>query len=1686
MALNVNNGLDVKGNIDLNSGNISGSNIVSAELFKTDGVVISGSEVIGATIKSTTIISDNIQTNNSFSGVISGGTISIPNGDITTLNSTNLTSDNATISELTATNITLSGGTISGAGIISTDLLFVNGQTFTSLANFGDETGGTGGKIGNVDDNVASGEFSVAEGDKTTAIGDQAHAEGALTTAEGFNSHAEGWQTHAEGWHSHAEGRQTTTFYAGSHAEGRETTAYGYYSHAEGYKTTAQDDASHAEGKLTIAEGNYSHAEGFKTTAKGDSSHAGGYNAIAKDNNTFVWSDGTQFASQGASTFNIHATSGVHISGGSLFINGQDVSTIIDLSAVNQSIVPDTSGAYDLGSTIAPWATLYTNNISSTGNISGASFYGDASNLINLPVVTTSVDGLSGGEIIGDIIPSISGVYSLGSASKPWKDLFVSGSSIYIGDSVISSPSSGNLEIDGQPLVTQSVLQTAVDTFPTEVILSLSGGASYATDIGDNASTNFTVTHNLNDTDVVVSVKDNGTGELVTPYVRIEDANSIYVSFSITPTTDQFSVTVLASDFSTIISNGLINSVEGLSGGNILSDVSVTGNISGSAFFGDGSGLTGIASGSVTTNVDGLSGGEIIGDLSVTGNISGSAFFGDGSALTGIVSLSNVVDEISGSANGVRLGDVTNNIATGYLSIAEGNQTKALGGQSHAEGLDTTAKGDSSHAEGYKTIAYGWHSHAEGYKTSALTNNAHSEGSSTIANGQDAHAEGTSTKAYSSAHSEGMQTTAQGTTSHAEGFNTSAFGGSSHSEGHSTKAIGDNSHASGHNAIATNNNSFVWSDGATFASQGTQTFNVHATNGVYISGGSLVVAGNISGGVLHGDGSNLTGIDTGSVTTSVDGLSGGEVIGDIIPSVSGAFDLGSITKPWKDLYLTENSIYLGGTQISVSGGELLVNGSGATSNVGSDISTTGDISGSNLYGTNIYGTTISAVNISGAYIFGDGSNLTGLSLDAFTDEISGSANGARIGNVVNNVATGNFAIAEGSYTTSSGFATHSEGAVSYAKGDYSHAEGVNTSSFGEASHAEGSFTTAIGDYTHSEGGGTTAIGHFSHTEGRSTTAIGNESHASGYQSIALHDRSFVWSDGKEVVSKGIGTFNIHASGGVHISGGGLFVNGQEIISGGELNFDGNVDFNANLEVGGNAQIDGNLGVTGNISGALLFGDGANLLNVNNLFNVVDDDTGVRIGDTATNDVVGNYGIASGRNATAQHNDSFVWSDGTIASSQGDSTFTINASGGTYVYGNLQVANGDLNVTNVNANEILTTGNISGSAFYGDGSNLTNVPSTLTEVDGLSGGSLVGDLSLTGNISGAYIYGDGSNLTNVVLQNVADDATGGAKIGQLTSLSANGSNSIAMGEGAQANDDNSFVWSDGTNFASQGVGTFNIHATSGVHLSGGNFTVNGNQVAFVGYGSAGSNLFDEGTGTRIGDKDNNVASGDYTVAEGKHTSAIGNMSHTEGAYTTAFGWHSHAEGYQTTAVGLNSHSEGRDTIAYGLGSHAEGRETTAYGVYSHAGGRNAKATHANSFVWSSGQSIESQGIGTFNVFASGGIHLSGGPLTLDGQVVSEFRSVENSVIGMTQVVDSFPTTKSDGAEFIVTAKNGANYKIIKILAIWDGTTLNYSTVGTQSIGNTTDIVLEVYINTGNVILLSTSTLSWDLKVKRLNI
>jgi hypothetical protein len=117
--------------------------------------------------------------------------------------------------------------------------------------------------------------------------------------------------------------------------------------------------------------------------------------------------------------------------------------------------------------------------------------------------------------------------------------------------------------------------------------------------------------------------------------------------------------------------------------------------------------------------------------------------------------------------------------------------------------------------------------------------------------------------------------------------------------------------------------------------------------------------GNITtAGYMHGNGAFLSGINTGA---NIDLTA---VTTNVIPASNVALSLGNATNQWLDLWVSNATIYLNSIPLSVGN-------TGVLQFDGNDIVT----SGPNVINTGNVDTT---GNITGAYILGDGSQLTNI------------------------------------------------------------------------------------------------------------------------------------------------------------------------------------------------------------------------------------------------------------------------------------------------------------------------------------------------------------------------------------------------------------------------------------------------------------------------------------------------------------------------------------------------------------------------------------------------------------------------------------------------------------------------------------------------------------------------------------
>ena len=188
------------------------------------------------------------------------------------------------------------------------------------------------------------------------------------------------------------------------------------------------------------------------------------------------------------------------------------------------------------------------------------------------------------------------------------------------------------------------------------------------------------------------------------------------------------------------------------------------------------------------------------------------------------------------------------------------------------------------------------------------------------------------------------------------------------------------------------------------------TVTANTTSGNLLTNGIVSAAGNVTGNYILGNGALLTGVITsvaninngtsnvtvvssgGNVTVGVAGISNVAVFsadavtvkGNLLPSANITYDLGTSTQRWRDLWLSNSTIYLGNAQISANATAVTItNPAGGTTVLqGSTpiitaaiISASGNVTGGNL----LTGGVISATgNITGSYILGNGSQLTGI------------------------------------------------------------------------------------------------------------------------------------------------------------------------------------------------------------------------------------------------------------------------------------------------------------------------------------------------------------------------------------------------------------------------------------------------------------------------------------------------------------------------------------------------------------------------------------------------------------------------------------------------------------------------------------------------------------------------------------
>jgi hypothetical protein len=168
-------------------------------------------------------------------------------------------------------------------------------------------------------------------------------------------------------------------------------------------------------------------------------------------------------------------------------------------------------------------------------------------------------------------------------------------------------------------------------------------------------------------------------------------------------------------------------------------------------------------------------------------------------------------------------------------------------------------------------------------------------------------------------------------------------------------------------------------------------------DGLDVQGGitaeTLSVSGNITGNYFIGNGSQLTGVSNYANANAVAYGAAGWA-GNIVPAANVTYSLGNSSLWWSNLWVANNTIYIGGVALGMTAGNVLTVGGNAVLQNGSDstISTTGNITTGNVLtggvvsaAGNVRGANFNTVglisatgNITGNYFIGNGSQLTGI------------------------------------------------------------------------------------------------------------------------------------------------------------------------------------------------------------------------------------------------------------------------------------------------------------------------------------------------------------------------------------------------------------------------------------------------------------------------------------------------------------------------------------------------------------------------------------------------------------------------------------------------------------------------------------------------------------------------------------
>jgi hypothetical protein len=636
----------------------------------------------------------------------------------------------------------------------------------------------------------------------------------------------------------------------------------------------------------------------------------------------------------------------------------------------------DPALTYLVGETVLYQNSLYICTQQSLGNLPTNATYWELvvsdlgrqySNQITITGGNVYADNLGAGQVTTDLIPDVDGVYNLGSATKKWNDLYLNGTTIFLGDAEISSDAtsvtittadgtefilsadgiSGNTEI-------QITNNTIVTTTPdTNLIISPAGDGTIELEADVNVTGNLDVTGNINlsgnltigdqplDT---VTVSADFTSSL------IPNASATYDLGSATQSWQKLYVDSIGSNTADLtIDSNLVTTLTEI---DVVNTTATTVNFAGAATTIN----IGAVSGTTTVNNN----TEILGTLEVTGETTlSSVIVSD--LTSGRILLAgtsgNVEDSADLTFDGTTLSLVADQDITGTLRIIG---TTALTLPAGTEGDKSGFTAETGQIRFNSTIGQ-----FEGYQGtvwSSLGGVRSVDGLTYITPEDTPGASDNTLRFYTNGVlSASLSETALNVESTVTNTNINA---TTDSTSITTGALV----VAGGVGIAGNINAGadlivdgdIASNGGELTTSAT-TFNLLNANATTVNFAGAATTLSIGAAI------GTTTINTDLV---IDGTT--EVRGSIVPNLDSAYDLGSATQRFRDIYLSGNTIYLGDETIRIVdsdtiefSGKALVNESLdvlGNASIGGELIITGDLT-VNGTTTTINSTTVSVDDI---------------------------------------------------------------------------------------------------------------------------------------------------------------------------------------------------------------------------------------------------------------------------------------------------------------------------------------------------------------------------------------------------------------------------------------------------------------------------------------------------------------------------------------------------------------------------------------------------------------------------------------------------------------------------------------------------------------------------------------------------